>query len=245
MKQPQKLSRIVVAVGALALALSVGSLGMADVGGTGAAPVDILGAQIKGDYVEARTCDVWTGPCFSNSEINLKGDHGVMAWSVREGKFNGVSLNGLLVAASIDAQGTLGTLIEGRVRAVLYVDKRATRQQSDALVAMVKKLAPRYTKNVIKVEKRQISFKRQGQRVELVVGGSRPEKKAEAQIKTRALMEHCDVVCGNEEKAYPSLARTTKAICAMSLIHAYRGADLGANWSEPGARSAMVGGFEL
>ena len=28
---------------------------------------------LEGQYVEARTCQVYTGPCFANSEINLAG----------------------------------------------------------------------------------------------------------------------------------------------------------------------------
>jgi hypothetical protein len=40
---------------------------------------------VLGDYVEARTCDVWTGPCFANGEINLRGDSAILGWSVRKG----------------------------------------------------------------------------------------------------------------------------------------------------------------
>ena len=28
---------------------------------------------ISGDYLEVRSCDVYTGPCFSNAEMNLSG----------------------------------------------------------------------------------------------------------------------------------------------------------------------------
>ena len=41
---------------------------------------------VVGQYLEARTCDVWTGPCFANGEINLRGEHAVMAWAVQRGK---------------------------------------------------------------------------------------------------------------------------------------------------------------
>ena len=45
--------------------------------------------QVRGDYVEARTADVYTGPCFSNAEIFITGDHAVMAWKITEGRFPG------------------------------------------------------------------------------------------------------------------------------------------------------------
>src|SRR5205807_3392233 len=35
---------------------------------------------IRGQYVEARNCDVWTGPCFANADFNLTGKNAVMAW---------------------------------------------------------------------------------------------------------------------------------------------------------------------
>ena len=37
---------------------------------------------VAGQYIEARTCDVWTGPCFANGEMNVKGRQAVVAWKV-------------------------------------------------------------------------------------------------------------------------------------------------------------------
>jgi len=58
-------------------------------------------AGIRGDYVEARTADVFTGPCFSNAEVFIYGKQAVMAWKVDEGSYRGVDLGGLSVAAAI------------------------------------------------------------------------------------------------------------------------------------------------
>ena len=38
--------------------------------------------NIYGDYVEARTADVYTGPCFANSEVGLTGELAVFGWRV-------------------------------------------------------------------------------------------------------------------------------------------------------------------
>src|SRR3982074_2167679 len=72
------------------------------------AAVPVQAAGITGQYVEARTCDIWTAPCFANSEMNLTGKHAVMAWKVEKGIVNGVRLDGLGVAAIIAATDTLG-----------------------------------------------------------------------------------------------------------------------------------------
>src|SRR5260370_20996749 len=82
-------------------------------------------APIKGQYIEARTCDVWTGPCFANAEMNLGGKHAVLGWRVDKGEFDRVSLDGLGVVAVVAASDTLGLKQPGESKAVLHVDSRA------------------------------------------------------------------------------------------------------------------------
>ncbi|MGH7169500.1 MAG: hypothetical protein ACRELG_04395, partial [Gemmataceae bacterium] len=64
-------------------------------------------AGIRGHYIEARTIDVWTGPCFANADVNIGGKHGIMAWKVDKGEFNKVNLNGLGVVAVVYARISL------------------------------------------------------------------------------------------------------------------------------------------
>src|SRR4051794_14336283 len=81
--------------------------------------------RVRGQYVEARTCDVWTGPCFANADFNLGGKNAVMAWRVEKGSADGVSLDGLGIVAIISAQNTLGLEQSGPAKCVLIIDKRA------------------------------------------------------------------------------------------------------------------------
>ena len=69
-------------------------------------------AGISGDYVEIRTADVFTGPCFANGEVGLTGREAVLAWRVREGSWDGVRLDGLSVLAVVHAAETLGDMRE-------------------------------------------------------------------------------------------------------------------------------------
>lgn len=190
---------------------------------------------VAGDYVEARTCDVWTGPCFANGEMNLKGRQAVVAWKVGAGSFEGVRLDGLAVAAAVLAEGTLGTDQEGALRAALLVDERADARQAAALVAMAKSLAPRYLANVVRTDRAPIALERKGLEARLAVGDV-------AVIKTGEFCA-CDVICCNEEQFYPALSQRTTVTCAKTLEHAYRGTALDSRWSEPNKRSAMVGRF--
>ena len=63
---------------------------------------------IHGDYIEARTADVFTGPCFANSEGGLVGELAVFGWKIDKGSWQGVNLDGLSVVAAIKAKSTLG-----------------------------------------------------------------------------------------------------------------------------------------
>src|SRR5262245_16945928 len=56
---------------------------------------------IAGSYLEVRSCDVYTGPCFANAEMGVTGKEGILVWSVNEGIWQGTSLNGLSVIAVV------------------------------------------------------------------------------------------------------------------------------------------------
>src|SRR5262245_30885628 len=101
------------------------------------APVEAAG--VSGLYVEARTCDIWTGPCFANAEYGLSGHNAILAWKIDRGEFDNVALDGLGVVAVIAASDTLGVKQTGPAKAVLIVDERATTAQRDALVRFAKR----------------------------------------------------------------------------------------------------------
>src|SRR5438270_4272618 len=91
--------------------------------------------EIRGDYVESRSADVYTGQCFANGEVNLVGNEAILAWHVQSGSWDGVPLQGLTVAAAVRAKGTLGDPYENPypAKAVLLVDDQANAQQQAAL----------------------------------------------------------------------------------------------------------------
>src|SRR6516162_8335590 len=92
--------------------------------------------HVSGQYIESRTADVYTGPCFANSEVNLTGQEAVLGWHVDKGTWENVSLDGLSVTAVVRASATLGDAFSNpfRARAVLIVDEGANAAQRPALV---------------------------------------------------------------------------------------------------------------
>src|SRR5215217_7424508 len=113
----------------------------------GAAPVSAAG--LTGKYIEARTCDIWTGPCFANAEMHLTGNHAVIGWAVDKGAFDKVNLDGLGVVAIVAANETLGLKQTGKARSVLIVDSRANPEQRQALINLAKAQGGDLTANVV------------------------------------------------------------------------------------------------
>ena len=192
---------------------------------------------VTGAYLEARTCDVWTGPCFSNSELGVRGNHAVVAWSVDEGAWNGVALDGLSVVAVLEAEGTLHTTAEGSVRSVLYVDEKSSEAQAKALESLARALAPKHLDHVLKIERKAIAHSRQGMVATLTVGDV-------VKIRTAGFTA-ADSICCHEEQAYPAVSGATDVVCAKSVENTYQGDGLGGvRWKDPNKRSAMIGRFD-
>ena len=194
---------------------------------------------IRGDYLEIRTSDVYTGPCFANAEVNLTGREAVIAWKVREGSWQGVNLTGLTVVAVVKAKSTLGDPYANPypARSVIIVDAKAEPQQEKALVDFARSAGGELLADVVKVRKATI---------ETDFGGEEGYASVKAgeivDLKTRALNEK-DHLCGNEIVYYPPLTEVSNAIPAYTLAHAFRGGDLNSTWSCPLKRSAFVAEF--
>src|SRR4051812_41270667 len=196
--------------------------------------------SISGDYLEARTSDVYTGPCFANSEVNTAGGEAVFAWRVRQGAWKGTTLDGLSVVAVVRAAATPGDPTRSPLpaRSVLLVDERADAAQKAALLGLAHEMGGDLLSDVVSVESAPIELT-----VTSLSGVASLTAGPEVELRTRALNHH-DHLCGNEEVYYPPLTPTAEAVPAVTLAHAFRGAELGKTWSSPGKRSAFVGRFE-
>jgi hypothetical protein len=230
--------RICIVIGASFLALS---LGFANAAG------------IRGDYVEARTADVFTGPCFSNAEVFIYGNHAVMAWKVTEGSWKGVDLSGLCVAAAVNGTTTFSEDKPEKASAVLIVDAKASGSQREALIEMAKSLGGTRLSQIASVTTAKMSLKLEDH----AMSTDEPTHEAHvmprsprasfwaaglARIVTRPLDER-DHACGNEVIAYPPLSHSVTAQPAYTLGHAFEGQGLDYRWDDPNCRSSFVGHF--
>jgi hypothetical protein len=195
---------------------------------------------LSGDYVEARTAEVFTGGCIMGSEGEVSGREALMAWRVREGSLNGVSLNGLSVVAMVAADVNLGTHELGgaapvSIRTMLMVDARANAAQQQALVEMARALAPDVVRDVASTRSTPIVFEADAHTVRVSAGA------ANLDVVTHA--EHSPE-CG-ALKWFEPLARISDAQVGLTRTFEWSGSGLGAQWTQIDRRSSFVGSFSL
>src|SRR5882672_10453530 len=180
-------------------------------------------AQIKGQYLETRSADVYVGQCFANGEVGLTGEEAIVAWHIQEGKWDGVSLAGLNVVGAVKAQATLGDPY-GKpypAKSVLMVDRDATPQQRQALIDFAQEMGGDLLRHVVKVMDVPIAmqvFTQNHGRASLRAGEF-------VTVETRAIGDK-DHLCGNEATFYPPLTETTHAMPAVAMTDEYQGQGL-------------------
>ena len=199
---------------------------------------------ITGEYLEARTCDVYTGPCFANAEMSLAGKEAVMAWKIEKGVWKGVTIDGLGVALVVKAEGTLGSdgifpMQPGKTAAVIIVDVNASTSQREALIAFVKSSAKELTKNVINVVSAPITLKNDHLEGTGVFSAGKL-----ATIETRQMRKN-DCVCTNEMIFYQPLTKVENFSPAYTLKQAFQGDGLNGKWTSHNTRSAFLATFRV
>ncbi len=214
--------------GAFALVACLGCVGLA------------RAEQLWGYYLEARTCQVYTGPCFANGEVGLAGKDAVMAWSIKSGGVQGEDLRDLNVVVVVEASDTLGFYgIDGvdAARSIILVDNRATPRQRDALVHFARQQSGKAGHDVRRIHDVPISIElntlalsgrvQAGDWVNLVMRKANPG----------------DCICSNEAAYYPPLTRVEHFAPGVTTDGKVTARGLGRRWTIPDSRSAYLATF--
>lgn len=199
-------------------------------------------AQITGDYLESRSCNVFTGPCFANAEMNLAGKEALLAWKVDKGEWNKVRLDGLGAALVVNAEGTLGydgvfPMKAGRIQSVVLVDEKASPEQRAALVAFVKDSARDLTSEIVSIKTVPFEMKTDHVDARAVFRAGQM-----AAIDTREIRKG-DCVCSHEDMFYLPLTQIQNVTPAYSTSMSWQGDSLPARFTNRGLRSAYLGTF--
>jgi hypothetical protein len=196
-------------------------------------------ARLTGEYVEARTAEVFAGGCIMNSEAETMGRQAVLAWRITTGTFNGVPLDGLTVIAAVAGDRNLGMREMGgeaptAVKAIITVDPRATAAQRTALVAVVRELTGGLITQVVRVDTAPMRFATSANYVEVSAADT-------LLLTIKKEMTH-DPSCGAMQwfKPFTQMAHSSMGVAEA---HSFSGAGLGTKWSAPDKRSAFWGTF--
>jgi hypothetical protein len=192
--------------------------------------------SVSGQYVEARTAEIFTGGCIMGSEAETMGKQAVLAWKVDRGTVNGVSVDGLSVVAALAGDKNLGLHEIGGdravVRSVVYVDERANPVQRIALAALAHDLT-KSIGTIVSVTPAPITFSDAGQTIHVATSN--------VALDINKVMSH-DPTCGATQWFHP-LASVDQATMGMADQNAFSGSTLGTKWSDPNKRSAFFGTF--
>lgn len=198
--------------------------------------------NVRGEYLEARTADVYTGPCFANGEVGQTGKLAVMGWHIQQGSFDGVSLSGLSVVGVVRSKDTLGdfALTSNPAKAVIIVDEKASPEQRIALQSFAQRAGGDLLSDVVRVDVQPMTFAVEDGNVHTRVASLTAGNLAK--VSTRALQD-TDQVCHNEGVWYEPLVKLEHAMPAYTTGNAYGGKALGETWSYPEKRGSYVGTF--
>ena len=199
-------------------------------------------AEIRGTYVEARTCQVYTGPCFANGEVGLTGKNAVMGWRIEAGEQDGVQLDGLSVAVIVKASHTLGFrgFADAKTkRCVILIDEKANTKQTRALQEFALAQTGFSADNVLTTKRAPIEMKFDEAELtaSLKVGSF-------VKLKTRKARPG-DCICSNESAYYPPLVQLKGSVPGVTIEGDVKARPLGVRWSIPDSRTAYLGLFEL
>jgi hypothetical protein len=195
---------------------------------------------ITGEYVEARTAEVFAGGCIMSSEAETIGRQAVLAWRIGEGTYMGQQLDGLQVVAAVTGDRNLGIREIGGeapsyVRAAVLVDERATTAQRDALVRLARELSRGLITEVVSVTAVPISFDSGAHQVAVNAGA--------ASLKVTKHLHH-DPACG-AMKWFTPFSVVDRPELGLAVEHAFSGRVLDTRWSAPNRKSAFFGTFNF
>ncbi|MDG1897334.1 MAG: DUF1326 domain-containing protein [Fuerstiella sp.] len=208
----------------------------------GVASVAPAADLVSGTYVEVRTCQVYTGPCFANGEVGSAGKNAIMTWQIKDGHFAGVDLTGQSVAVVVKASHTLGFKGLGNAKtkkAIVIIDSAADPQKTTALKNFALLQTGLADRDIVGVHRADIDMQFDVDRITASV-----EIGDYARLQTRKARKG-DCICSNESAYYPPLTGLKGFVPGVTIEGEVKARRLGTRWSVPDSRTAYLGTFEV
>ena len=205
-------------------------------------PLSLGAESVSGTYVEARTCQVYTGPCFANGEVGSAGKNAIMVWHFTNGAIGSVDVAGHSVAVIVKSSHTLGFhgLDDAKTKqAVVVVDSTTDATTSAALQEFAQEQTGLSADEVARVEKAEIAMDFDIRKLTASV-----EVSGIAHLQTRKARKG-DCICSNESAYYPPLTKLEGFVPGVTIVGDVTARRLGSRWSIPDSRTAYLGTFDV
>ena len=191
---------------------------------------------VQGEYIEARSASVYVGACHFGAEYVEGGKEATLVWNIREGNWDGVSLNDLTVVAVISAKDNLA--IDAKTRkSVLYMDVNTTPEQRAALKNMLTTKRADVLGEVVATQIAPIAFTKKDTKYDVKVG----------KVLTLSANRYPCANCTQPHQIwYKPLTTIQNAIVGKSEVYRYKDSHLPVTWQQSGAENnVFVGGFSM
>lgn len=203
----------------------------------------LAASEIRGSYIESRNAEIYASHCFANSEVGITGDLAVMAWSIDQGTYQGVSLDGTKVVAVVNASSTIGNPFGDPLpsKAMLIFDEHSSILQRDALAGFVQAQGGALMANVVHTTTAPIEIDFHGSihdRVATLRAGEI------VSLETREI-RGTDSLCHLDDIYYEPLVSLDHAMPAFAIEQSFRGDGLGHRMREYRRSSAYLGTFAV
>jgi hypothetical protein len=190
---------------------------------------------ISGDYVEARSGEVYTCGCLFSSEMVTAGRDAILVWRINSGSFQGTPLAGIKIAAVVESMTNLG-IEEAPRRSVLYIDVPAGPEketQEKVLPALWQREYSKVLGHVQSLHSATINFELQGEAVTVAIPGLVKLQARKAQLPNDA---HPGSFLW-----YSPFTPLDSSFLSTSFRYEYLGADFQHQWTDlmPGIRGYL------
>jgi hypothetical protein len=178
---------------------------------------------VSGDYVEARSNEVYTCGCLYSGQMTTAGREAILAWRITQGVYQGTPLAGVKVAAVVVGDANLGAY-DGPRRTALYLDSSASDAQLQAIVALWQREYSQALGKIATVHRVPISFTQQDDVVRLSIPNL-----VEVQARKARLRE--DAHPGSFLWYQPFVPLRSSSL-ATALNYEYSGTDFQHQWQD-------------
>ena len=191
---------------------------------------------VRGVYVEARTASVFAGACHYNGELTTAGREAVLAWSVKEGSWGGVSLSGVRAVAVVGSEANLTDSAAAR-RSELIVDSNASAAQAQAFARAVEGAYGAVLGRVVEVRRAPVGFSADGKSFKVSAAGA-------VVLDVEAMPD--DLCCRMPHLVwYAPLVAVEGRKVGHTRTASYAGGAAGAAWQRTGENGAFYGTFSF